>query len=421
MFRQLLSLEDAKRKVAKALSPKPLGIEKVSLREAVGRVLARDVASPRNVPPFHRSTVDGYAVRPTDTFDAQESKPAMLRLIGHAEVGALSTVTLKPGTTVAIVTGAPLPAHADAVVMVEDTTVNEGHILVYKPVAKGENVMAAGSDIREREVVLRRGDGLSPREVGVLAALGFAQVPVFKRPKVAVISTGAEIVAPGESLPAGKIYDINTYTLTAAVVTSGGVPLEFAVVPDDDLKLLGETLKKAVGAADMVLTSGGVSVGPKDVVPQVLDELGKPGVVVHGVAVKPGKPVAVAIVQGKPIFALPGNPTSSLLMFHLLVRPVLSKMVGTNAPPSATVMATTTAKLFAARGRRTFVMVALSRGEDRGDGWLASPVATGQSGAITTLAKADGYVELRENQQFLQAGETVTVCLFKALEVWRPI
>jgi molybdenum cofactor synthesis domain-containing protein len=415
MFKKLLSLDEAKEKIAAAFRSRPVGVEKVPLLDAVGRVLANDVASPRAVPPFHRSTVDGFAVHAADTFAAEETHPAALMLIGHAAVGELSDVTLQRGASMEIVTGAPLPARADAVVMVEDTDGRDGQILIYKPVTEGENVMMAGSDIRKGEVVLHRGDSLSSREVGVIAALGFSQVPVFYRPKVAVISTGAEIVAPGKPLPAGKIYDINTYTLTAAVVESGGIPLPFEPVSDDETGLLRQTLKKAMDTADVVLTSGGVSVGPKDVVPEVLDELGTPGVVVHGVAVKPGKPVAVAVVDGKPVFALPGNPTSSLLMFHLLVRPILFAMIGKNDPFLGTVRATTTAKLFAARGRRTFVMVTLARGE--GEWWSASPVATGQSGAITTLAKADGYVELPENCQFVDVGKPVTVYLFRSLEV----
>ena len=413
LFKNLLSLDEAKERIEEAFSPKPLGIEETSLLKAVGRVLAEDVASPINVPSFHRSTVDGYAVKAENTFGAEENNPAVLEQIGRVDVGEISSLAVKRDSTVEIVTGAPLPTNADAVVMVENTAQQNGKILIYKPVAKGENVMAEGSDIRKDGTVLKRGINLSSRELGVLAALGFTHAKVFRQPKAAIISTGAEIVEPGKFLASGKIYDINSYTLTAAILESGGEPISFGIVQDDDVELLKETLKKAKDAADIVITSGGVSVGPKDVVPKIIATLGKPGLVVHGVAVKPGKPVAVAIVGNKPVFSLPGNPTSSLLMFHLLVRPVLFKMAGRKEKPFATVKAVVTEKLFSARGRRTFITVTLSR--DSEGQWLAAPVPTGQSGAITTLAKADGYVELKETQQFIEAGKEVTVFLFNTL------
>ncbi len=410
MFRKLLSLSEAKRKIEEAFYPKTLGIDEVPLLKAVGRVLAEDVVSPVNVPPFHRSTVDGYAVKAEDTFSAEEDNPAILERMGRVNVGEISGLAVEEGSAVEIVTGAPLPANADAVVMIENTTQKNGEIFVYKSVVKDENVMTMGSDIQKEETVLEHGIVLSSREVGVLAALGFAQVNVFKRPKVAIVSTGAEIVEPGTPLSSGKIYDINSYTLSAAVSESGGDTVIFGIVQDDDEKLLRKTLKKAMESADLVITSGGVSVGPKDIVPQIVDELGEPGLLVHGVAVKPGKPVAVAIVNGKPIFSLPGHPTSSLLMFHLIVRPTLLKLAGKKQKHHTTVKAITAEKLFSARGRRTFITVTLS--PDNVDGWLAIPVPTGQSGAITTLAKADGYVELKETQQFVESGKEVTVFLF---------
>ncbi len=414
MFRRLLSLDEAKKRIAQTFSPKPLGTEEVPLLKAVGRVLAQDVVSPINVPPFTRSTVDGYAVKAESTFGAEEDNPAVLKLKGHVDVGKISSLVVEKDDAVGIVTGAPLPEGADAAVMLENTTEKDGKILVYRAVVKGENVMAMGSDIHKNETVLKRGNSLSSRELGVLAALGFTQVKVFRQPKVAIVSTGAEIAELGKPLPSGKIYDINTYTLAAAVYESGGQPVSFGVVQDENVELLKATLKKAISAADVVITSGGVSVGPKDVVPKIINELGKPGLIVHGMAVKPGKPVAVAVVGDKPVFALPGHPTSSLLMFHLFVRPMLFKMTGKKEKPYVTVKAFAAEKLFSARGRRTFITVTLSR--DEKNRWLASPVPTGESGAITTLAKADGYVELGETQQFVEAGEEVTVFLFKPLD-----
>jgi molybdenum cofactor synthesis domain-containing protein len=413
VFRKLLSLEDAAKRIAESVSAKPLGAEEVGLQEALGRVLAENVVSSIDVPPFNRSTVDGYAVKAEDTFGAEENRPVTLKLAGSVAVGGLSSLSAKKGVAFEIVTGAPLPRGADAVVMVENTSEKQGRLTVHRPVVKGENVMERGSDIRIEEPVLEGRAVLSSKELGVMAALGFTTVNVFRRPKVAIASTGAEIVEPGKPLPPGKIYDINTYTLTAATAECGCEPVGLGVVQDDEIRLLKETLKKALKAADVVVTSGGVSVGPKDVVPKILSELGEPGVLVHGVAVKPGKPFAFAVIGGKPVFSLPGNPTSSLLMFQLLVRPTLLKMAGRKLTLPATVKATNVHKLFSARGRRTFITVTLQRGKT--GKWRASQVPGGESGAITTLAKADGYVELRETQQFVEAGSEITVFLFKPL------
>jgi putative molybdopterin biosynthesis protein len=216
-------------------------------------------------------------------------------------------------------------------------------------------------------------------------------------------------VEPGKPLPPGKIYDINAYTLSAAVLECGGEPINLGVIPDKRNQLEA-TVKRALSSSDIVITSGGVSVGPKDLIPQVLNTLGKPGVIISGMAVKPGKPTTIAVIDGKPVFSLPGHPTSSLLMFYMMVRPVICGMAGRTEETSSIVRAVAATKMFPARGRRTFVMVNLTR--DKTGRLVASPVPTGQSGAITTLAKADGFVEIEEKRQFVNEGEEVTVYLF---------
>lgn len=389
-----------------------MGSERVPVSEAHNRVLAEDVVAPIDVPPFHRSTVDGYAVRAVNTFGADEDQPITLKLCGRVSVGETTSIVVKDGTTAEIVTGAPVPQGADAVVMLEYAVQEGDNVLIYRPVAMGENVMRAGSDIRKGETILKRGQTLSSREIGVLAALGCTRVEVYQRPRVAVISTGAEIAEPGKSLPPGKIYDINAYTLSAAVSECGGKPVNLGIVPDD-VDQLKAVFREALDSADMVVTSGGVSVGPSDVIPQVLNQLGKPGVIVCGLALKPGKPTTIAMIDGKPVFSLPGHPTSSLLMFYQFVRPLIRDMAGRPGEAPFKVKATTTEKMFAARGRRTFVMVKLTR--DKSGRLLASPVPLGLSGAITTLAKADGFVEIHESQQFISIGDEVTVHLFKPL------
>jgi molybdenum cofactor synthesis domain-containing protein len=410
VFRKLLSLEEVRKILKESFSPKPVGVERVSLSEAHDSVLAKNIVAPMDVPPFDRSTVDGYAVKALDTFGADENRPVALKFCGQVAVGEPPSIFVENGMTAEIATGAPLPEGADAVVMVEYSIRRDDTIFIHRPASKGENVMEAGSDIHKGETILRKGQRLASREIGVLAALGLTEVDVYKRPKVAVISTGAEVVEPGKPLPPGKIYDINVHTLSAAVLECGGEPINLGII-QDERDQLEAAIKKALNSADAVVTSGGVSVGPKDIIPQVLDTLGKPGVIISGIAVKPGKPTTIAMVKGKPVFSLPGHPTSSLLMFHMIVRPVICKMAGRTEETYPMVKAVAATKIFPARGRRTFVMVSLTY--DKRGGLLASPVPLGLSGAITTLAKADGFVEIEEKKQFINAGEEVTVYLFQ--------
>ena len=411
MFRKLLTFDEAKEAINR-LPLSTLGCEEVTLLKGFNRVLAVDVNASLDIPPFDRSTVDGYAVRASDTFGADEKQPMRIKVCGVVNVGELPKIRVMKGEAAEIVTGAPIPDGSDAVVMVEDTEREHGELRVFSPVTKNENVMKKGSDIKKGETVLRAGQTLGSREIGVLAALGMARVKVFMVPNVAVLSSGGEVTEPGRELPPGKIYDINAYSLSAAVMESGGNPVYMGVVPDDETKLR-ETLERALSCSDMVLTSAGVSVGPKDLMPQTVDSLGKPGVVFSGVAVKPGKPTTVALIGGKPVFSLPGHPASALLIFHLLVRPVVQRLSGRASVESASVKAVAGARMFSAKGRRTFVMVKLSRGKS--NMLVASPVETGASGAITTLAKADGYVEIPEKQQFVDMDEEVVVTLLKGV------
>ncbi len=411
MFRKLMTFDEAKNTISLHLKPKPLGEEELSLLEAYNRVLKEDVFSALDIPPFNRSTVDGYAVKAEDTFGAEENQPVTLNVKGVVNVGEQPKISVGKGEATEIVTGAPIPDGADAVVMVEDTEKENDELRVYRAVTKNENVMKKGTDIKKGETALRARQVLGAPEIGVLAALGITKVKVFKAPIVAVLSTGAEVTEPGKQLPPGKIYDINAYSLSAAVRESGGKPVYLGVVPDDSMELR-KALEHALASADMVITSGGVSVGPRDLTPQIVDSLGKPGLIVSGIAVKPGKPTTIALIGRKPVFSLPGHPTSALLMFHLLVHPVIRLMAGRPAKEATMIKAKAATRMFSAKGRRTFVMVKLKH--DKSNQLVAEPVETGASGAITTLAKADGFVEIPENQQFIDADEEVTVALLKA-------
>jgi molybdenum cofactor synthesis domain-containing protein len=407
-----MSYDEAKRAIGKQLKLGVITEEETPLLEAYGRVLAENVVSTMDIPPFNRSTVDGYAVKAEDTFSAEEGQPAKLTALGMVSVGEQPRICVEKGEAAEIVTGAPVPEGANAIVMVEDTDRYDAELCVFRAVTQDENVMKRGSDIKNGETVLKAGRVLGAPEIGVLAAIGLTQVKVFKVPVVGVLSTGAEVAELGKELPPGKIYDINAYSLSTAVRESGGKPVYLGVVPDDKDELR-KALKRALASADMVLTSGGVSVGPKDYTPQVVNSLGEPGVFISGIAVKPGKPTTVALIGKKPVFSLPGHPTSALLLFHLLARPVLQLMSGRPATEEKTVKALAATRMFSAKGRRTFVMVKMKL--EKSDRRVVAPVETGASGAITTLAKADGFVEIPARQQFIDSGEEVVVTLLKGV------
>jgi molybdenum cofactor synthesis domain-containing protein len=411
MFRKLMSFEEAKKTIDDKFEPAFLGEEDTVLLEAYNRVLNEDIVSTLDIPPFDRSTVDGYAVKAFDTYRADENEPVILRVSGAISIGEQPNIKVAKGEAVEIVTGAVIPEGADAVVMVEDTEQENDELQVFDSVIVGQNVMKKGSDIKKGSVVLHKGHVLSSPEIGVLAALGLTKVKVLKIPLIAVLSTGGEVTELGKKLLPGKIYDINAYSVGTAVIESGGKPVYFGVVPDNK-EVLTKTMQTALASADMLITSGGVSVGPRDYTPQIVDSLGKPGIVVYGIAVKPGKPTTVGFIEGKPVFSLPGHPTSALLVFYLLARPLILRLSGRPTIPMKTVRAFAGARLFGAKGRRTYVMIKLLF--DETCRLIAQPVEIGASGAITTLANADGFVEIAENEQFVDINQEVTATLFRS-------
>lgn len=270
MFRKLITFEEAQRTLQKQFKPQDLGEEDAVLLEAYNRVLSKDVVSTLDIPPFNRSTMDGYAVKAQDTFGADENEPATLKVVGVVNIGEQPKVKVAEGEAVEIVTGAPIPEGADAVVMVEDAEREDDILKVFAAATANENVMKKGADIKNGEVVLKKGQVLGSSEIGVLAALGLTEAKVAKMPIVAVLSTGGEVTEPGKPLPSGKIYDINSYSLSTAVLECGAKPVYIGVIPDDKAALL-KSMQMALASADMVITSGGVSVGPKDYTPQIVD------------------------------------------------------------------------------------------------------------------------------------------------------
>ncbi|MBL7118887.1 molybdopterin biosynthesis protein [Candidatus Bathyarchaeota archaeon] len=411
IFRDLVSVEEAKKRFRAHFIPRPVGVEKVLLERCYGRVLAQDIEAQVDVPPFDRATMDGFAVHAEDTFEAEEDKPRILKTVGKVSAGEKPSKDIKKGEAVEISTGAPIPKGANAVVMVEYTQQEGDHLKVYKPVAPGENIMAAGSDIMAGELILRKGTVLTPRETGVLAALGTTKVECFKVPKVAILSTGDEIVEPGSRLEYGKVYDINARSISDAVVECGGEPVFLGIV-EDDPDALRLSVDEGLRKGELLVTSGGTSAGAGDLLHQIINNLGAPGIIVHGVSVKPGKPTILAVIDGKPLFGLPGYPTSALTIFEIFVSPILREMAGRGADvEKKTIDARTAGKIYPAGGRHEYMPVNIIR-TGRGE-YTVYPVPGG-SGAITTLEEADGFIEIPENKLFLEEGERVQVRLFSS-------
>ncbi len=412
-FLEVVDRDEAEARFRKHLRLEPLGEESISLEQALGRVLARDIVADFDVPGFDRSVMDGFAVRAADTAGASDDQPRMLRL--NQEIltpGVVPQVTVAEGGATVIATGGMLPRGADAVVMVEYTEVHEEgdslRLEVRRPAAPTQFVAAAGGDIARGEVVLRAGQVLSSREIGVLAATGRAQIPVWRKPQVAIFSTGDELVRPGEKMPPGGVFDSNAYILAAAVEELGGVPISLGIAEDSEAAV-ATLLAKAL-QYDMVLLSGGTSKGAGDLAYRTVSRLGSPGIVVHGAALKPGKPICLAVTNGKPVVILPGFPTSAIFTFHEFVAPLIRAFAGLPPEQRATIPAILPIQIGSERGRTEYVMVSLVRAAGR---LLAYPTSKG-SGAVTAFGHADGFFSVGPQTEKVEAGTQVEVTLIGA-------
>ncbi len=408
-FLEVVDRDEAEARFRRHLDLSPLGRETVPLDAALGRVLADDVAAGVDVPGFDRSSVDGFAVRAADVAGASDEAPRVLRL--NSEIltpGVLPRAEVAAGTATILATGGMVPRGADAVVMVEHTDPREDRdglaIEVRRPVAAGDSVAAAGSDIARGEVVLRGGQVLTSREIGALAAIGLGEIAVFRRPRVAILSTGDEIVPPGRPLPLGGVYDSNAAILAAAVAEQGCAPVRMGIAPDDEARL-SALLEEAL-AHDVVLLSGGTSKGAGDVAARVVSRFGDPGVVVHGVALKPGKPLCLAVTRKKPVVILPGFPTSAIFTFHEFVAPVLRAFAGRPVDRPESIRATLATKVPSQRGRTEYVMVSLV--ETASGALSAYPTGKG-SGAVTAFGQADGFFAVKAHAESVPAGTPVEV------------
>jgi molybdopterin molybdotransferase len=398
-FTSTIPFSDALRLVLDAAVP-IARVDRVALSGASGRVLAHDVTAPMDVPPFDRAAMDGYAAIAADTAGASASAPRTLRRIDHVFTGQTPQRSVTPGTCIEVATGAPMPAGADAVVMVEDTERSDENIRVRAAVNAGQHIGRRGADLKSGQVVVRGGDVLSPARIGAIAATGATDVDVCARPSVALLSTGNEIVEPGRPLAPGQIYDINRFTLGAIVERHGGVAAAMPIA-GDTVDELSRALDRAL-AYDIIVFSGGSSVGERDLILDVLQQRGR--MLFHGVAVKPGKPTGFGLIGTTPVFGMPGYPTSCLSNGYMLLVPFLRRVARLPAWAPRTVEAPLARRVTSASGRHQFYTVRLVNG-------TAEP-AFKASGDITSMANADGYFEIATDVESLDAGTPVAVTLF---------
>jgi molybdopterin molybdotransferase len=405
-FQKLTTIEEAKKLFFKSLKIGRRKAEMVSVWSALNRVLAEDIDAEEDLPRFDRSAVDGYAVKAEDTFGASQFKPKTLKLTNAGE--------LKSGEAKQVWTGNPLPKGSDAVLMLENVKlVGDSQIEVWTAVTPGENVSRRGEDIAKGEVAVKAGTRLKPHHLALISALGKSEVKVFEKPKVAILATGNELVEVGEKPREDQIYETNRVLLASLCHELGAEPLDLRIAKDD-AEEISEKLKHGLEEADAVITTGGTSVGASDLVPTAINKLGEPGVLVHGIAMRPAMPTALAIVNDKPIIVLSGNPVAAFFGFEVFAKPLILKMLGIKNEPRPVVTARLTRRTSTALGRKTFVRVRVF--QQNGE-FFAEPISARGSGIISTLTKANGYIVVPENHEGLEEGETVQVHLFDPLEV----
>jgi len=397
--------------IGNILNVKPREAQR-KIEDALGMVSAYDIVSREDLPSFARSTVDGYAVRAEDTFGASEAMPAYLNLFQEILMSQKADFLLPEDSASKIPTGGMLPENADAVVMFEHVQVIDRQMVeVLKPVAPAENVIQVGEDVKRGDIVIRQGQRLRPQDIGACAGIGVTELAVYERPLVSIISTGDEIVPADVSPDTGKVRDINSYVISGMVSESGGIPIKKGIFRDE-YKVLRDAIETAMTDSEAIVLSGGTSVGTKDMVARIINDIGSPGVLFHGVSLKPGKPMIGGVMKGIPVFGLPGHPAAVSICFELFIRPVLQRLSGLKERwpqySSRTVRARISKNISSSQGREEHVRVMLE--EREGELW-AVPVL-GKSGLITTLVRADGTILIPLHTNGIVAGELVDVRLF---------
>jgi len=388
---------------------KDIRIEELATAESLDRVLTERLTATSSLPSFPRSTMDGYAVRAADTFGASESLPAYLSVIGEVAMGQESLLSINTAQAAITYTGAMIPPGADAVVMIERTQkLDDTSIEVLRAVAPGENILNIGEDVKSGEVLFEAGHILRPQDIGGLMALGITRVKVAAKPRVAIISTGDEVISPELTPGPGQIRDVNTYAVAGLVTRSGGIPLPQGIIRDD-YEALASAARAGLDAADILVISAGSSVSTRDLSAKVLNNLGQPGVLVHGVSVKPGKPTILGVCNGKPVLGLPGNPASAMVIAGLFLTPLIRKIQGViRAPAVQRVTARLSYNISSVPGREDYVQVRVT---ERDEELWAEPVF-GKSNLIYALVKSDGMIRVPLNSSGIHKGELVEVELF---------
>jgi molybdopterin molybdotransferase len=411
-FKHLTPTREALDVVFGNLSSRTLTSEQCPLNRALGRVLSQDVVSSTDIPSFDRAAMDGFAVRAEDTYGASVTAPILLHSVGNIPIGMVPTLTLKRGETASVATGARLPEGSNAVVMVEYTRRGNGEsVEIRDQVHPAENVSRIGEDVKKGNVVLKQGTRLLPQDIGILSSLGYTEAQVKPKLRIAVLSTGNELQTSTTPTP-GKIPDANRPILLSAIQQLGCEALDMGIAPDE-FEPIKSALKKAVEMADMVLVTAGTSVGPGDIVPKVINSLGEPGMLVHGVAMRPSMPTGLAVVRGKPIVSLPGYPASAYLAFLEFVPIFVNHMLGTTSLPPLIVKAKLQRRIAGVLGSRTYVRVQVS---EREGGLFVEPVRTSGAGILSSLVQANGFIIVPEHVEGYEEGQTVEVELFRPVE-----
>ena len=407
-FRQLARIETARRSLFRATRAASVRrSEAIPVQDAIGRVLARPVVARRYLPAFDLAVVDGYAVRSVDLHGAS-SKPTLLQLVGESRLGETCRLKVREGQAVAVATGSAIPKGADAVVMIEHTRkLTDEKIEFRTSVGSWEGITRKGEDIAPGRIVLDRGSRLRPEDIGALKTLGLRNAQVVRKVRVGVFSTGNELVDSTRKRDTAKIVDLNRPILSGMLRELGAEILDLGIVKDDK-KAIKAALRRGLAETDLVLVTAGSSVGKKDLVPNCINSLGRPGMLVHGVAMRPAMPTGLAVVQGKPVVSLPGFPVSAMLAFRVFVRPLLANLVGAPEPVEPTVRAVLKEKIAGIPGHRTFVRVRVSRGKD---GYSAVPLKAQRSSLLTSMVDANGIVNVLESSSIIKAGAEVTVTL----------
>ena len=409
IFKKLTNIDDAFKIFYRHYNFNLLDTEKVLINESNGRVVAKNIFSKIDVPGFDRATMDGYAIKAENSFDAKYDKPINFKVIGESKPGIISNVELENYDAVEISTGSPIPVGSNSVVIVENTeNFDNNSINVFKPVVPSENIMYAGSDIMTGELILRKDTVITPREIGLIASIGLKEISVYHKPIISILSTGDELTEIGKKLIYPKIYDVNSQSIISSLIELDCIANYVGIVKDD-YKIMKQKIISCLKNSDLILTSGSTSAGAGDMLYNIINDIGDPGIIVHGLNLKPGKPTFLAIIENKPIIGLPGYPTSALMIFNVIVKPILLNLMRRrNVSESHSLKAFTIEKFYSVKGRRELFPVQLIKIKNK---FFVYPIETG-SGAITTLSNADGFIDIAKNIEYININEPVKVNLF---------